>query len=227
MQAQSTAGSEQPAGRRPRRGATAGARGPRTEARDWRAEILQAAQLEFGAKGYQATSIRAIATRVGVDAKLVHYYFGSKLELFNTALQTAVEKLGVFQVLDQPVPAPGQPWAGTGERYLNLIISALDRPEIGPGYIGLIRTIVTHGELRDYFRAFIERNIVERLKRNLTGDHPEVRAVLVGSQVVGIIMARYIIQAEPLASMPAALIAELAGPTLDRYMHGELGRLGW
>lgn len=47
-----------------------------------RARILDAAEHEFGEHGYDGATIRAIATRAGVDSALVHHYFGAKADLF-------------------------------------------------------------------------------------------------------------------------------------------------
>jgi len=49
-----------------------------------------------------------------------------------------------------------------------------------------------------------------------------MRATLAGSQLIGIVMARYIVGVEPLASMSADAIAAAVGPTIDRYLFGDL-----
>jgi AcrR family transcriptional regulator len=51
------------------------------DARDTRARILRAALDEFSARGYQDTSIQAIAARVGVSKAAVLYHFKSKDEI--------------------------------------------------------------------------------------------------------------------------------------------------
>ena len=42
--------------------------------------------------------------------------------------------------------------------------------------------------------------------------------VFVGSQIIGLMMARYIVEVEPLASLPAERVVEMIGPTLQRYL---------
>jgi len=37
-------------------------------------------------------------------------------------------------------------------------------------------------------------------------------------------MARYIVKVEPLASLPPAVLAAAVGPSLQRYLTGDLGR---
>jgi hypothetical protein len=55
-----------------------------------------------------------------------------------------------------------------------------------------------------------------------TDDGP-LRANLVDSQIVGLVMARYVITIEPLASTPPTTIAAAIAPTLQRYLLGPLG----
>src|SRR5829696_3719847 len=47
-------------------------------------------------------------------------------------------------------------------------------------------------------------------------------ATLVGSQIIGLAMARYIVKVEPLASAPATQVVEAIGPTLQRYLTGDI-----
>lgn len=56
-------------------------------------QILAAATEEFGRRGYEATSLAAVATRVGVTKALVHQYFGSKQDLFLACLTPVGEEL--------------------------------------------------------------------------------------------------------------------------------------
>ena len=51
----------------------------------------------------------------------------------------------------------------------------------------------------------------------------ELRATLVGSQLVGLLMARAVVAVEPLASAPAETIVAAVGPTIQRYLAGDLG----
>jgi hypothetical protein len=52
----------------------------------------------------------------------------------------------------------------------------------------------------------------------LGSDEPELRVGLVGSQMIGLMMARYIVQVEPLASVPASRVVQAIAPTLQHYL---------
>ncbi len=67
--------------------------GPATA--DIQQEIKDAAEILFACQGYAATSLREIATEVGVNPAMVHYYFGSKLELLQQVLEQVLEPLAV------------------------------------------------------------------------------------------------------------------------------------
>src|ERR1700739_4233560 len=53
---------------------------------DTRQEIVEAAARVFAEKGYDGTSLRAVARAAGVDPALVHHYFDGKADLFVTAM---------------------------------------------------------------------------------------------------------------------------------------------
>jgi hypothetical protein len=50
----------------------------------------------------------------------------------------------------------------------------------------------------------------------------ELRATLAGTQLIGLAMARYLIGLEPVASMTADELAAAVGPTLGRYLTGDV-----
>lgn len=52
-----------------------------------RGRILAAARTEFIAKGVNGARMQAIADRAGVNKALIHYYFGSKDNLYRQAIQ--------------------------------------------------------------------------------------------------------------------------------------------
>ena len=94
-------------------GRTASTRGRRPGGPDTRGEILEAARRAFAERGFQGTSMRAVATAAGVDAALVHHYFGSKGDLFLAAAGLPVDPRDLLGA----VFADGT--AGAGERLLS------------------------------------------------------------------------------------------------------------
>ena len=194
---------------------TRAARGRRPGAPDTRAEVLAAARTSFAEKGFRGTTIRAVASAAGVDPALVHHYFGTKDDLFVAALEIPVDPREVLA----PVVAAGPD--GAGERLLRTFLSVWDDPDIQPGLLALVRSIMADdnaGLVRDGFIPVV----VGPVLAGLVTDRPEVRIPLVTSQIVGLIVARYVIAFPPLALMPAEDLVARVGPTLQRYLTGDL-----
>ena len=71
-------------------------------------------------------------------------------------------------------------------------------------------------------RDLISREILTRLAEALGVEDAPRRAALVGSQFVGFVMARYVVQVEPLTAMDAEETVAALAPTLQRYLAGPL-----
>ncbi len=82
------------------------------------AQILAAATEEFGRHGYEATSLAAVAARVGVTKALLHQYFGAKQDLYLACLTPVGDRL-----LDSIRAAMGQ--GATTARTPLLVLQAL------------------------------------------------------------------------------------------------------
>jgi hypothetical protein len=64
------------------------------------------------------------------------------------------------------------------------------------------------------------------LARAIDRPDADLRAALVGSQLVGLALARYVVGVEPLASAPTETVAAAIGPTIQRYLVGEVSEAG-
>ena len=63
---------------------------------DTRDRILTSARELFARNGIDKTSIRSIAAAAGVDAALVHHYFGTKQQLFAAAIHIPIDPMQVI-----------------------------------------------------------------------------------------------------------------------------------
>jgi AcrR family transcriptional regulator len=190
-------------------------RGRRPGAPDTRAEILTSARTLFAARGFGSTSVRAVAADAGVDPSLVHHYFGTKDDLFVAALEIPVDPRELLAT----VVEQGQD--GAAERMLRIFLGVWDDPEHRLPLIGLFRSLLEPaGErlLREGFLPVVLIPVGERLGV----DHPEVRMPVVASQVLGLILVRYVVALEPVASMSADQVVATYAPVLQRYLFGPL-----
>lgn len=194
---------------------TAVGRGRRRGSPDTRAAILDAARELFAAGGLSGTSVRAVAARAGVDPALVHHYFGSKDDLFVAALSLPVDPREVLA----PVVALGPD--GAAERMLRTFLAVWDDPALQLPLLAIARSMVdpSGGEL---FRDGFLKVVVGPLGVALGLEEPERRMPLVASQVLGLILMRYLLDVEPIASMPAEELVATYAPTLQRYLTGPL-----
>jgi len=55
-----------------------------------RTALLETARRLFAERGYQAVSVRALAAEAGVNAAMIHYYFGSKEGLYLAVMREAL-----------------------------------------------------------------------------------------------------------------------------------------
>jgi AcrR family transcriptional regulator len=170
----------------------------------------------FAEHGYQHATIRRVADLAGVDPALVHHYFGKKQELFVAAVRLPVNPVELLSaVLADDPELVGERLVGT---FLLIWDNAADRSPL----LALVRSAVGDGDAAAMLREFITEEVLGQIAHRLGSADARLRATLVGSQLVGLIMARYIIKVEPLASAPAAQVAAAVGPTVQRYLTGDL-----
>ena len=72
------------------------------------------------------------------------------------------------------------------------------------------------------FREFVAGQVLGRLTAAIDRPDGRLRAALVGSQLVGLAMVRYIIRLEPLASASADRVVAAVAPTVQRYFTGDV-----
>lgn len=196
------------AGRR-RRGRPAGVS-------DTRNRILASARELFANKGIRNTSIRAVAAAAGVDSALVHHYFGTKEKLFAAAVHIPIDPMDIIGPLREV------PIEEIGYRLPSMLLPLWDS-DLGTGFIATLRSVLAGSEV-NLFRTFIQDVIAVEVGSRV--DDPPgsglIRIQFVASQLVGVVMARYILQLEPFASLPPEQIARTIAPNLQRYLTGEL-----
>ena len=198
-----------------RRGRPRGAKSGDTKAR-----ILDAAAAEFGEHGYEATSMRAIARRAGVDPSLVHHYFDDKQGLVAEVVSVPLRPDRLVQAaLDAPVDE-------LGERLVRAVLTAWDSGPVRPAAVAALRSAIGQGPVARMLREFLRREIMHRIAAALgDADDAELRAELAASQLVGVIMVRYVLAFEPVASVDVEELVRRVGPAVQWHLTGRPGTL--
>ncbi len=181
-----------------------------------REAILAAARSSFADQGYDGTTIRGIARHAGVDPALVRHYFGTKEQLFAAALEFPFEPAAVLPTV------LGDGLEGAGERLVRFLVTTLETPAGRAPLLAILRSAVRYERAATMLRGFIGREVVTRVAREIALSDPELRATLVGSQLVGLVMVRYVVRVEPLASADPETVVQAVGPTIQRYLTGDL-----
>jgi AcrR family transcriptional regulator len=188
---------------------------------DTRERILVSARELFSRNGIDNTSIRAVAADAGVDPALVHHYFGTKTQLFAAAIHVPVDPMTVLGPLREvPVEQIG--------RVLPSLLLPLWDSEVGKGFIATLRALLAGSDYDvSMIRSFLQDVIAAEVGPRVD-DPPgtgRLRVQFVASQLVGIVMARYILELEPFRSLPVDAVVETVAPTLQRYLTGDLPAL--
>jgi AcrR family transcriptional regulator len=187
---------------------------------DTRDRILTSARELFARNGIDKTSIRAIASAAGVDAALVHHYFGTKQHLFVAAIRIPIDPMQVIG------PMRETPIDELGLKLPSLLLPLWDS-EMGSGLIATLRSLLAGSEV-GLVRSFLQEVVAVEVGTRVD-DPPgsgRIRVQFVASQLVGVVMARYILELEPFKSLPVQQVAETIAPNLQRYLTGDLPGLG-
>ena len=109
------------------------------------------------------------------------------------------------------------------------MLSTWDVHEFRDVFLGLLRSATTSPQAMAMLREFVTETIVGQLSAVARpGGQPgqdgaRYRASLVASQVLGLALTRYVLGLEPLATAGRDTLVASIGPTLDRYLTGDLG----
>ena len=191
-------------------------RGRRPGTSRTRESIAEAARRQFGERGYDRASLRSIAAEAGVDAALIAHFFGSKAQLFVEVVGLPVDPSFIVTRIVEGSRRTA------GERLASTVLSLLENPQTRARFTGLVRAAATEPAAARLVRELITEHILGPVAGRLGADHAQLRANLVGSQVVGLVMARYVVGVEPLASLPVDGVVAAIAPTFQRYLTGPL-----
>jgi AcrR family transcriptional regulator len=186
-------------------GPVPGTGGPRSEAT--RRAILDAARAAFAARGYEQTTIRAVAAQAGVDASMVMRYFGSKAGLFTAAV---IMDLQIPDLLSVP---PGD----RGELLVRHFLNRWEDPRHQDEMTAMLRTGATSETVAEQLHSVLSQLVTEPIAA-LGDARAAERGALIAAQLLGLGLCRYILRFEPLASMPADDVVVAVAPSVQRYL---------
>ncbi|WP_223691050.1 TetR/AcrR family transcriptional regulator [Leifsonia poae] len=190
-------------------------RGRPRGARDTRALILKAATDEFADRGYEGASLRAVARRAGVDSALVHHYFDDKAELFTAALEAPLRPdraLGVIL---------SGPREDVGASIVRFLLERLESEKAQSRIVAILRTALGSGPGSRMLKEFLAREVFLQLAAASGAADAELRANLAASQLVGLLVTRFVLRLEPIASVEPEELARRVGPVVQWHLFGD------
>ena len=174
-----------------------------------REALLVAAQALFGQRGFEATTLREIGERAGVDPALVARYFGSKADLYVAAV-----------VAEGQGEAPPPDLEGLAE-VAAVLLARTDAQGLGPVTQALVRAD-TAEEVRQAARSHLMRRTVEPVAAELGRQgvgRPRLAAEVAVAALMGVNLGRALGWFDELAAVPRdellALLGQLVRPGPD------------
>lgn len=202
-----------------------------------REAIGDAARAQFAEHGYHGATIRAIASAANVDPALVHHFYGSKEALFAAAMRMPMVPSEVLTVA-----LARSAWAtevgeigdvtGLGEHLVRTALGLWESAEVKETFLGLLRSAVTSEQAAVMLREFLADSILSTVARviglNERGSRAEAeyRTAMVASQILGLAMTRLVLALPPVANASVDDLAATVGPTIERYLVGEITAAG-
>lgn len=198
--------------------AKVGGRGRRAGKPNTKAAILAVARRRLLAEGYHRLTMRAVAAEAGVDTALISYYFGSKKGLFGAALALAANPPDVLRAaIEGDIDT-------LPERVLHSLVAAWDDPVRGTPLRMMAAAAGHQQDLARLLRDVLQTEMTQQLANRFGGVDATARAAAFGAQLAGLILTRYVLAIEPIASMPVKDLVRFAAPGLHAAMRGPAAR---
>ena len=172
-----------------------------------KADILSAARTAFANHGYEQVGIREIAAAVGVNAALVVRYFGSKEALFKAAVTEGFNLSGLISERSE-----------FGQALARYILSKRERGQLEPT-LALLRS-ASNPQAAELMRSLLDEQFIRPLAKWLGGENAEVRAGLIAAQILGLALAREVIESKSLNRVKLETLIQESGTLLQALVDG-------
>jgi AcrR family transcriptional regulator len=186
--------------------------GRRPGTSDTRDQILAVARRRFATRGYDATSLRGIATDAKVDPALLIHYFGTKEGLFTaaTGLPTGLSEMFAGQ--------QGQTLRDFAESLVRSYLAFVDSDQSRNAILALVRSAVSNEKAASMLREFLSAELLPVIASRTGHENAPLRASLVAAQLMGVAMLRHVVRLDPVARATPDEIVALVAPVIEQYL---------
>lgn len=145
---------------------------------DLKAVILDAAEALFAHHGFYGVTTRQVAKEAGVDTALIHYYFGTKRELFDAVLLRRAEVINQDRADAMTAYEAAHPGTMTAEGVIAAFIDPLIERTLTGGqgwknWLALVSQIAMTrdwgGEIMHRFFDPVVHQLIDTLQRAMPG----------------------------------------------------------
>ncbi|MCU1602679.1 MAG: transcriptional regulator, TetR family [Frankiales bacterium] len=170
--------------------------------------IIEAARELFADVGFEKTTIRAVASKAGIDPALVMQYYGNKEGLFAAAARWQVDhkRIGESSLAEIPRTAIADVFEG------------FEDPATRDASIALMRNCLTHDSALAIVRDEVMCETQEMIAKTIGGEDAELRAGLLAATMMGLVLGRYLLELPALASATRADVERLLLPVLKEIV---------
>ncbi|RNL59237.1 TetR family transcriptional regulator [Arthrobacter oryzae] len=171
----------------------------------------------FAEHGFEGTSLRRIARDAHVDPAMVHHYFTGKDELFALSVELPADPAVVLAGVGS------DDLEGRAEAVLRAVLRLWESPA-QQGLLAFLRGTIGSKAKTALLRETATRTILPRVMAGIpaTAEELAIRGNLVASQIVGLVLVRYVLKLEPLASASPEDVVQMVAPTVQHYLTGDL-----
>ncbi|RAU92863.1 TetR family transcriptional regulator [Mycobacterium colombiense] len=185
-----------------------------------REAVLRAAKLQFAKRGYDKTTLRAIADQARVDPSMVLYLFGSKAQLFRESMKLVLPA----NLLTNELAHKDD---DLGRRVVRAYLGIWERPDTAASMASMVQSATSNSDANEAFRGFLHDYLLTAVSNALGGGHEaRLRAMLAATSLVGTAMLRYIMRVPPLSSLGVDEVVALVGPAVHRSLTIPADELG-
>jgi len=105
-----------------------------------------------------------------------------------------------------------------GRRIITVFLGVWESPDGQQRMKGLLRSVVTSEEVSRLVREGLLQMIIEPVSAVLGVPDARLRVSLVASQLLGVALARYLVELEPLATATPAEVIDRIAPVLQHHL---------
>jgi AcrR family transcriptional regulator len=173
--------------------------------------ILEAAREQFAEQGFDRTTIRSVAAQAGIDPALVMQHFGNKEGLFAASARWQVNHKRLSEACREEIPATA----------LDDLFATFEDPELRGSAIALLRNCLTHERALGIMRDDVMCEAQAMVAATLGGAEAELRAGLIGATVIGVTIARYLLEIPAVKGASREQIERVMLPVLQALVDPE------